>query len=548
MRIIELLKLLEEEEPLNTPNVSEPIQPSAKPVPVPPEKQMGAEPKKQTKKQQPGKVEQPIVFNNKQYADLNTTKQTAVDIEQLIKQQFPNAAVRVDKADSKVGKLVPAIRILNALPKDQVKQTIAASYALQPADEISSTVTGTYQADTYSFVVGNSIATLILAGKGSKEGKAQVGIQQLRPNKLGLVGDNTKAQVIEIVKQSLEKVVGRDPQLLEALRQLVDVAAGTRQTIDPELNDHIRDSINLISQDFGEVLTPIKMAESDSDIINFPEQSNQPLIDAKVEGRPIAVKSLGGSGNSFAVIQDLIDEYEEEVNKNPAQIAAERRRMLSLIREFNKAKGDTRSNLIRVAQLAPTDEALALNDLVGFTPNNYKDMIEAVKSIMSKITSRDKTGMYKEYLEMILPISMAGKRLTDGKKPKVQAIGMPSDWQHYTGRKDLEELKPKSSGKKYFDADFVTAAADQLTYMLGWSFKLDASDKGKHAEEMSQLITDIMTKKKAVAAKIIITPNGGIDLKITPFSDLRFGYQYHAGTNRPSQNAPGFSIYFPKGS
>ena len=540
MRIIDLLT--ENEDPLNT----------VQHIPPAPDQQIGADPEQQSKVNTSVKpvikktkaVDGPYKFDGNEYANVATSKKIAIDIQNALNQKFPNASVEVDSA--KDGKLVPAIRIKNALPKDQVKQALASLYELNPADAVSASVTGTYVADTYSVNIGNQIVTIILAGKGGKTGGAQVGIQQLRPNKLGLVGDITKAELVEKVKQSLVKVVGNDPTLLEALRQLVDVAAGTREVIDPELNAHIRDSINLISQDFGEVLTPIKMSVNDDDIINFPTQSNQPLIDAKVNGRPIAVKSLGGSGNSFSVIQELIDDYEKEMNKDPKQIADERRRMLSLVKEFNKSKGDVKDNLIRVAQMAPTDEASALNDLVGFKPTNYNEMLKAADVIMKKISAdaTTKEDLYKRYLEAILPVSTSGARMTKGKNPKVQAIGMPSDWQHYTGKKDVKDLKAKSSGKKYFDSNFVKAAADQLTYLLGASFHLDAAEGGKDADEMSNLITDIMTKKQAVAAKISITPNGGIKVTVTPFSDLKFGYQYHAGTSRPSQNSPGFTIHF----
>ena len=541
MRIIDLLT--EMETPVDNPLPH---------IPPAPDQQIGADPEQQSKvntsvkpvAKKPKAGDGPYNFDGKEYANVATSKKIAIDIQNAIKQDFPNAVVEVDSA--KDGKLVPAIRIKNALPKDQVKQALASLYQLNPADAVSATVTGTYGADTYSVDIGNQIVTIILAGKGGKTGGAQVGIQQLRPNKLGLVGDITKAELVEKVKQSLIKVVGNDPKLLEALRQLVDVAAGTREVMDPELNAHIRDSINLISQDFGEVLTPIKMSVNDDDIINFPTQSNQPLIDAKVNGKPIAVKSLGGSGNSFSVIQELIDDYEKEMNKDPKQIADERRRMLSLVKEFNKSKGDVKDNLIRVAQMAPTDEASALNDLVGFEPSNYNEMLKAADVIMKQISAdaASKEDLYKKYLEAILPVSMSGARMTKGKNPKVQAIGMPSDWQHYTGIKDIKDLKAKSSGKKYFDSNFVKAAADQLTYLLGASFHLDAAEGGKDAEEMSNLITDIMTKKQAVAAKISITPEGGIKVNVTPFSDLKFGYQYHAGTSRPSQNAPGFTIHF----
>ena len=67
---------------------------------------------------------------------------------------------------------------------------------------------------------------------------------------------------------------------------------------------------------------------------------------------------------------------------------------------------------------------------------------------------------------------------------------------------------------------------------------------GKDAEDMEKLMTDIMRNKGAYAAKITINKDGTLDLIKKAFSDLHFGFQYHAATNAPNRNAPGYHIIF----
>ena len=499
-------------------------------------------------------------FDGKTYATIEKTKVLANQIASLLAIDFPNAKVDPETAKPRKGKLIPAIRIKNALPKDQVKQLLSSSFPLTNADTISRTVTDTYQASTYQIVINDVIYTVILAGKGGQvvngTKRAEVGGQQLRPDKLGLSGvTTTKSQLIPTVKSSLVRVVGKDPLLLNALQQLVDVAAGIRTEIDANLADHISDdtTLKLISQDFGEILTPIMMANDDNDLIDFPLKSNERLIDVNVKGQPVSVKSLGGSGNSFAVIQDLIDEYEAEIAKTPEEKNAERDRLFDIIKQYKKVPGKTTTdNLIRVAQKAQIPEVLKLNELLGGTPNSYKELYSLVDQFVKNLDPQnqlDKKEKYKTYLQAILPISTAGNHTTGKKNSKLESVGMPYDWSHYINGGDIEGIKnPKSSGRKYFDADFVSAAADQLSYLLGACFtKTVTSAKnstGKDAEAMGNLITTMMTRKNATAAKISIGSNGSLRLIVVPFTDLKFGYQYHAGTNRPAQNAPGFTIFF----
>jgi len=79
--------------------------------------------------------------------------------------------------------------------------------------------------------------------------------------------------------------------------------------------------------------------------------------------------------------------------------------------------------------------------------------------------------------------------------------------------------------------------------MLGMGFR-NAVVEGEDSQEMEKTITNVMTRKNAIAAKISIASDGSINVIKTPFKDLKFGYQYHAGTDTVDQNAPGFHIQF----
>jgi hypothetical protein len=61
---------------------------------------------------------------------------------------------------------------------------------------------------------------------------------------------------------------------------------------------------------------------------------------------------------------------------------------------------------------------------------------------------------------------------------------------------------------------------------------------------MEKLMSDIMRNKDAYAAHITINKDGTIDINKQSFKDLHFGFQYHAATNAPNRNAPGYHIIF----
>ena len=489
------------------------------------------------------------------YADATQTKKMRTAIAGVLK-----TANLTGNLDTKATPLHPSLRILNAIPREAHYDAVTqAGYKLTPADAQSKTVTGnpTYQANTYNFIVDGVTYTLVLAAKGGNQaggGGAQIGTQQLRPNKLGLTGEGvtwSRTTLAAHLNKTLPSVI-QDQITVNALNQLIDVALKKRKTIDPELMQHISGgALNEISQSFGEVLTPILMAGADNFIITFPTASNEMLIDAEVDGKPVAVKSLGGSGNSFAAIRDLIKQY-SAAKKESNDLEYDE--MLDLVSEFVSDKGSTNDNVIRVSQKAMLPEVASLNTLLGTTPQSFDELLTATKTLYQTIVNdvgQDKA--YERYIQMIIPVAKAGnwsraapKKGVSKKEPKVQALGMPSDWQKYSGdaQKETDEEKPaKRTGKTAFDRNFPVYAAKQLTYLLGVAFDKEMN-AGKRAANMGKTLNKIMSAKQAVSARINITPEGGLELIEKPFSSVNWRFQYHAATDAPDRNAPGFAMKF----
>lgn len=497
-----------------------------------------------TKELPPTDVEKPV------YATQGQQKLVAKQIADLLAADFPLA-----KVEARTDKVIPHIRIKNALPKQEVLNKLTSSgFALSnKIDSKQLSSSDTYQSSTYSYNKDGMLYTIVLAGKGTDTG-AQTGIQTLRPAAFGLSGiSKTKRDLVNYVKGRIPSVT-KDQIFQQALMQLVDVAAGDRPQVDAELMSHIQGVINLVSQDFGEILTPIAMAKNDSQQISFPKESNKPLIDGYVDGKPVAVKSLGGSGNSFKVIKNLIDSYidtkrKQDPNFTPSQ-------SFTVLQDFVGDDGRIVDKLIRAAQNAKIPEAVELNKILGVSkpPMNYKELENGVIQLVDKLKASGQTNLYKRYLEIITPAAFAANRMTKPKegrkskkefKPKPIGVGLPADYDKYMGveSEDSAEENKRSAGKKKFEQDFVKAASRQLTYMLGVGFRNHVVE-GTAAQEMADTITDVMSAKDAIAAKIEILPDGKITVNSTPFSSLRFGYQYHAGTSTVNQNAPGFTIYF----
>jgi hypothetical protein len=570
MRFRELVRRINEEQgPLQTPdNPLQQLQPQVPQNPiktvknqvVPPDQQMGQEPSK-VKTKRAFKGDGPFVFDGVTYATRKDQEPEVNAIGNILRDEFPLVKVNNEVENLNDDKKIPSIRILNALPRESVLTVLAnAGYKLTNTQNEIQKVSGTYRNFIYTFTKNNIVFTVVIAGKGAKgadginsEGGCQVGIQMLRPEKFGLLGvEKTKTELATIVKAAIPKVAKSDPILQQALSQLIDVAMGQRSTVDAPLMSHISGCLNLISQDFGEILTPIVLADGKNDIISFSATSNKPLIDVDVKGVPVAVKSLGGSGNSFSAIRDMIHDYEKSMKEEDPNWTPNK--TFKILQDFVSKDGKTNDKLIRAAQLAAVPEATTLNSILGTVPQNYAQMEAAVSKLIQGLsaTPEGRQNLYAAYLNTIWPASISANRTRGkqkpsalGEKPKPPApVGLPGDYRYYIGGgTKTEKQSDKSAGKKKFDANFVRAASRQLTYMLGMGFRNQVVD-GDDKNEMEQTITNVMTRKDAIAAKITINNDGSIKVIKTPFKDLKFGYQYHAGTDTVDQNAPGFHIQF----
>jgi hypothetical protein len=241
----------------------------------------------------------------------------------------------------------------------------------------------------------------------------------------------------------------------------------------------------------------------------------------------------------------MIDDYEKSMLDQDSEWKANK--TFKILKDFISKDGKTNDKLIRAAQAATVPEAVELNKILGMMPMSYSDMEAAVSQLVEnlKVTPEGKKNLYAAYLKTIMPASIAAGR-TRGKKKTLVPVGLPGDYRNYVKDDDTTEepkQSTKSAGKKKFDANFVRAASRQLTYMLGMGFRNQVVE-GDDAADMEETITSIMTRKNAIAAKITIAGDGSINVIKTPFKDLKFGYQYHAGTDTVDQNAPGFHIQF----
>jgi hypothetical protein len=502
-------------------------------------------------------LEKSYNINGIEYAAVQPNDEVALKIKELLVDQFPNVAVRVQFAKPNDNKLVPHIRILNALPKSTVIDLLKKNgLVLRDPDSVQLMISDTYQSDTYSLKNNNNLFTIVIAGKGStqKTGEGcQVGPQQLRPEKFKLLGwTGTRIELASKVKEELPNVIGPDQQLLNGLSQLVDVALGEKENVDPQAMSWMSGCIKLISQDFGEILTPIVITKG-SQPIKFSPKSNEPLIDVTINGQDTAVKSLSGSGNSFMVIKDQIDQYEKEMASLPGNTLSV---SLKVLKDFVSSDGRTTDKLIRAAKTAGIPEYQSLIKILGVSEiNNYSEMESAVANFVKKLQASGSDALYSRYLQAVLPAALSSGRTTKQKEnrksktnflPKLIPVGMPADYKKYIRANTEDDVgiqSSRSAGKKKFDANFVRAASRQLTYMLGMGFRNQVVE-GEMALEMETTITNIMKRRKAIAAWIIINSNGTISVQQRSFENAKFGYQYHAGTDTVNQNAPGFHIRF----
>ena len=378
----------------------------------------------------------------------------------------------------------------------------------------------------FAIIFPNNYKTPELAGQtvyalSNIKANTKVAQKQLIPAKFGLGGKiYKKGELVKILQTNIPKTI-QDPVLSQFLLQLVDVAIGKRQKVDADIMEQIDvDTVRNTGIDFGEVLTPLVLAD-DSDNIDFPA-GNSMLADVEINGKPISVKSASGSGTSFRAINSYMDKFSSEVKAGTVTMSPDEQEIHKFFRTFVDTKGKNIDKIIAASGAANTDEHQALEKLIGKQNFTYSDL-EAYS---------EKFKSYPQFLKTILPVASAGNY----KNPN----GLPADYRYYLGLSDKQPT-PKQAGKPSWDANQGEAGANILTYVLGTSFLKDAKKEVK-TQKYDDLLKRILGGVNANLAKIDITQDGQIKIKQTPFSDLNYQFQYHAPSHMPGNNLPGFSL------
>jgi hypothetical protein len=356
--------------------------------------------------------------------------------------------------------------------------------------------------------------------------------KEFSPTVLGLAGKVYSRDQLVTAAQSAVVVKTKDrPALKDILLELIEVAQGLKQTLSPEnLANFNADAKKKISQDFGEVLAPILLAKG-NETIEFPAAGNFPLIDVVVGANKYSVKSLTGSGTSFASIVGLLDSFEQQIATDEDQ-----QTLYELIKHYKPGK-DTGKNvdkIIRAGAHAKIPEYEMAVQVFGQPFNDYTSLTQLVSGVTDNSTAN-----YTKMLRAIYPISVAGNW--------GNPIGLPADANKYAEEIQIPKRKgeAKQAGYPAFKKDPVKATADILTYIVGTG-TLNYVTQGKHAKEYGEMMTKIVTQSPAWLGHISITRAGGLDIVAKPFSDLNFSFQYHAPSHIPGNNLPGFMVILDK--
>jgi hypothetical protein len=528
MRIIELVKLLEQEEPMTTTDVSAPTQPPVKKMPPPPEKQMGAEPKPQSAPQP--STEEPVYATRENYQAIQQLLIKELLARGIFQPADQKTLLKQVEYVKGAGRL-PLLRISNVTSEELTDVLVSnGAEAIPTLTEKQAVSSG--QFTILSFKINNILYTFVMRGVKTSIGAGKDGIvlnrKDLTPVKLGLAGDyNSKQELVEAVKSALEQKI-KNPTLLAVLDQLVDIAnSGGKGKVNPELLEKVKPYLVMISQDFGEILAPIVLAQP-NDQINFPA-GNEKLIDVTVGKNRYSIKAASGSGTSMNSLGSLLDEYEQsmtdEGKKQMFQNAIK-------IWKSTKQEGSVTDRICLAASLNKTPEYISYVAILGGDFNSFGELKARLKPLVSKLD-------YAGFLKLVKPAMESGKwkKKEDG---PVTPVGMPDDGSYYLGQ---TEKKPKAgvAGKYSYDHDPVDGAANIITYSMGKGIEFMVT-RGPNSHQYEEIMTDMVKKLNCWLGHVAVSPEGSLIVSTKPFSQLKFKFDYHAPSHIAGNNRPGFMI------
>jgi hypothetical protein len=427
----------------------------------------------------------------------------------------------------KSNKPLPHIRVHNASKSEIIAVATELGLKLQPADDTQLGLSTQFKNNIFGLVDPKTklLYSFVISTRGDGE-NAGIAKKALTPTGLGLSGQKFKRkELIQATRHALTNTV-RDKRLRDILDQLVTIAERRTGSLSSDDMKYIADSRAVISSDFGEILAPIKIM-SNTDTADFPS-GNNPIVDVYVTSNKgmitgYAIKSLTGSGNSFAAITDLMDRYESTLKKNSKEKA-----MYEIIKMFKKGQpGSVKDKIIGASLTAKTAEGQTLLRILG----SFEDFDSLQQQISQKIRQQEGWADYGDFLNLVYPASIAGGW---GRE-----YGMPADSAFYMSGESGTPPRQTQAGKKSYDSNPPVAAADIITYILGQGL-LQMATKGPDAEKYNTMMTNIVSSANVQLGKIDLTNDGSLEIKSAPFSGIKFRFDYHAPSHKPGNNSPGF--------
>ena len=424
---------------------------------------------------------------------------------------------------------VPHLRFSN-LTMAQIDQAMQSLGLVKDANITPLQLSSSGQFDIASYVDQAGVKyTLVIRGAKASKGKSGdliLNRKDLTPVKLGLAGQfSNRKDLIDATKNALDKHFSRDPKLAESLKGLVDLAAerGVGQ-LAPELLAHIQDRLGMISQDFGEILAPIVLAD-DTEDITFPA-GNEKLIDVTIGDQArYSVKALSGSGTSMMSLGNLLDQYEASLTDQGTRDLFTKG---VKIWKSTRKEGSVTDRICLAAKMNQTPEYLSYVDILG---GEFETFSELKKLLKPKVDNLD----YADFLRMILPATQAGHWGIN--------VGMPADSEYYLGNTQ-KTPKPGTAGRNSYNADHVDGAANIITYCIGQGFKKMITE-GPDAARYKEIVSDMVRQLNCRLGHVTIDTAGQLIITSKPFSELEFGFDYHAPSNMAGNNRPGFLIIPP---
>jgi hypothetical protein len=410
--------------------------------------------------------------------------------------------------------------------------TAAKSLGLveQPLTDEQSASSG--QFTIHSFLTPNGVTlTVVLAGRGKVAAAAGASEQlvltrkDLTPVKLGLAGHYTNRKALmDAAKLAVGNKI-KDVQLAEALKGLLDLAydRGAGQ-LAPEQLQYIAPIMNMVSQDFGEILAPLALAQ-DSEDITFPV-GNEKLIDVTVGGKTrYSVKALGGSGTSMNSLGNLLDDYEltltDDGKKQLFQDGIK-------IWKSTRKEGSVTDRICLAANKNQIPEYLSYVDILGGEFDSFGQLKDLLRPLVKGVS-------YPDFLKMILPATKAGHWATP--------VGLPDDSAYYLGQTEKKPI-PGQAGKNSYDHDPVDGGANIITYGLGKAL-YNLIREGPNKEQYKEIMNDMIRQMNCQLGHVNINSNGQLEITSEPFGNLDFEFDYHAPSHIAGNNRPGFMIVPP---